>query len=486
MIFKRTFLLSSALCALMALPTTVGEADARTLPLTASQTPNNTMLVRITNAGDSQVTEGVNLPLNKAAIIELPVGARDVLVTNPEVVDAVVRTPSRTFLLGKSVGETNVFFFDAAGKQILNLEVNVAREIRSIQEQMRTLMPGARIDVGTINDSVVLSGSVANASQASTAQQIAEKFVGDPEKVVNMLSIQQRDQVMLRVRVVEMQRSASKQLGVDLDAILQDGTSFFDITTRNTFSVVGRAISDTNIQAGWVNGGDGVTGTIRALERTGLARILAEPNLTAISGESANFLAGGEFPFPVRIDDDGQISFEFKPVGVGLAFTPVVLDEGRISLRISTEVSEISNEDNFVITTVTTGANGLSIPSLRVRRTETTVELPSGGSIMIAGLIEEETKHNIDSVPGVKDLPILGQLFRSRDYENNETELVVVVTPLMVQPINQRELATPTDGFAQASDLETILFGRLNAVYGPTSTQDLPGEIRGPVGYIID
>ncbi|MEM9122898.1 MAG: type II and III secretion system protein family protein [Pseudomonadota bacterium] len=481
-----------ALCLLLGLAT---PAAAQMLTTTSGKTPNNTMLVRISNSGAGLVSENLDLSLNKSAIIELPVAARDVLVTNPEIVDAVVRTPQRTFIMGKGVGETSVFFFDAAGKQILNLDISVQREVKSVENMIQSLVSGSRIEVASVNDSLILTGTVPNAAAADQARSIAEQFVEEPEKVISLVGVRGRDQVMLRVRIVEMQRTAAKQLGVDLDAVIQNGTTFLDIATRNPFSLVGRELSDTNIGAGWVNGEDFASATIRALERNGLVRILAEPNLTAISGESANFLAGGEFPFPVRQDEEGQITFEFKPVGVGLAFTPVVLGEGRVSLRISTEVSEITSEDSFVITSSTfidptSGAvitsPGLTIPGLRVRRTETTVELPSGGSIMIAGLIQETIKQNIDGVPGVKDLPILGQLFRSRDFENNETELVVIVTPYMVKPTGLAELETPTDGFASASDLETLLFGRLSAVYGREALEDLPAEIQGPYGYIVD
>lgn len=235
--------------------------------------------------------------------------------------------------------------------------------------------------------------------------------------------------------------------------------------------------------------------TLTALERIGLVRTLAEPNITAISGESAQFLAGGEFPVPVGRDRDGNITIEFKPFGVGLGFTPVVLSEGRISLRISTEVSELSNEGAISLGATpqfdgqgnvigTTG--GLTIPALSVNRTQTTVELPSGGSLVIAGLIKEETRQAMDSVPGIDRLPVLGALFRSRDFANNETELVVLVTPYLVDPANPGALEEPGEGFVAASMASNIVLGRLNRVYAAPGAQVDRRGWTGPVGFVLE
>jgi pilus assembly protein CpaC len=227
--------------------------------------------------------------------------------------------------------------------------------------------------------------------------------------------------------------------------------------------------------------------TIQAFESVGLVRVLAEPNLTAVSGESAKFLAGGEFPVPTGEDNTGKVSIEFKPFGVGLGFTPVVLSNGRISLKISTEVSELSQQGSFTIA-AGAGAN-VTVPSLTVRRAETSVELPSGGGMMIAGLLQEETKQDLDGVPGIQNLPVLGALFRSRDYQEGETELVVIVTPYLVNPTNPDNLQTPADGFQIANDAETDLLGRINKAYhappAATATANDHGY-QGPVGYIIE
>jgi len=453
-------------------------------------------LVRISQGGSGSAARSLTLGLNKAAIIELPVDARDVLVSNPAIVDAVVRTARRTYIIGMEVGQTNAFFFNEKGEQILNLEIRVERDLRVLDEMLSRFLPNARINVEAINNNIVLSGRVPNASQAAQARDIAARFAGDPEKVLNMLAIEGREQVMLRVTVAEMQRSLIKQLGVDISSQVDFGGFLLNLATQNAFSLQGSALGGlTSAPSGSPSTGvSDVSVALRALERAGLLRTLAEPNLTAISGESASFLAGGEFPVPTSQDRNGNVIIEFKPFGVALAFTPVVLSEGRISLKIATEVSELSNDGAFVFEgssvvdaagNVTT-RDGVTVPALRVRRVETTVELPSGGSMVMAGLLSETTKQNIDGVPGIKDLPILGSLFRSRDFQNNETELVVIVTPYLVDATSRGDLVLPTDGFAPPSDMDTFLMGRLNATYGVAGETAGSGSLQGPVGFVVD
>lgn len=452
-------------------------------------------LVKIDRGGAGQVSRSIVLGLNKAAIVELPVAARDVLVSNPAIVDAVVRTNKRTYLIGLAVGQTNAFFFNERGQQILNLEIRVARDLAGLRDSLRQYFPKARIDVESVNDHVVLSGMVASATQASKAQDLAARYIGlDKDHVLNMLGIEGKEQVMLKVTVAEMQRNVVKQLGVDLSTAADFGDFALRLATANTFSVQGRALGGlssapaTGIAAGttgYNSGSTAIGAAIRALERDGILRTLAEPNLTAISGESAKFLAGGEFPVPVSRDRNGNVQLEYKPFGVGLNFTPVVLSEGRISLRISTEVSELSSDGAFVLQGATS-ADGVTVPGLKVRRAETTLELPSGGSLVMAGLLSDTMRQNVDGVPGMKDVPVLGQLFRSRDYQKNETELVVIVTPYLVDPTSRKNLALPTDGFAPASDMDTILMGRLNATYGAHGAAPGDTSLQGPVGFVVD
>jgi pilus assembly protein CpaC len=282
-----------------------------------------------------------------------------------------------------------------------------------------------------------------------------------------------------------MSRTISKQLGINqLTSVNVAGTPIA-VQTDNQFSLLGRAISDlSGVHVGDTcapmpcNAPNNVEAQLKALERVGLVHTLAEPNLTAVSGEAAKFLAGGEFPVPVGRDRDGNITIEYKPFGIGLAFTPVVLGEGRISLQISTEVSELTNTGALTLA-------GITLPGLAVRRAQTTVELPSGGSLAIGGLIQQQTKQNLDALPGVKDLPVLGALFRSRDFQNNESELVVTVNAYLVNPVAPMQIARPDDGYAVPTDLETILLGRLNAVYGKDAKDPPPQVPKGAVGYIV-
>jgi pilus assembly protein CpaC len=308
---------------------------------------------------------------------------------------------------------------------------------------------------------------------------------------------------MLKVRVAEMQRTIAKQFGIDLNAAINAWGIPIAASTSNPFSLLGRALSDASgAQIGPncpSNPANFTThlcanGVLKALDEAGLVRTLAEPNLTAVSGETARFLAGGEFPVPSGRDQQGNVSIAFKDFGVGLSFTPIVLSENRISLQIATEVSELTNTGAFTLqggTTVdpTTGQTvtqpGLTIPALDVRRAQTTVELPSGGSFAIAGLLQHVTKQQIDAFPGLKDMPVLGALFQSRDYQNDETELVIVVSAYLVNPTSEKHLALPTDGFVPPSDGETILMGKLNATHPPPPTGLKSAANNNNAGFIV-
>jgi pilus assembly protein CpaC len=264
-----------------------------------------------------------------------------------------------------------------------------------------------------------------------------------------------------------------------------DPTKLCDFVARDRSVATNWDTATTKDTAGKATGLNKGEALLKAFERVGLVRTLAEPNLTAVSGESAKFLAGGEYPIPVGQDATGRITIDYKPFGVGLGFTPVVLSSGRIALKISTEVSELSTTGAFTLGSSTSGT-ALTIPALNVRRAETSVELPSGGSMMIAGLLQEKTKQNLDSLPGVTTLPVLGSLFRSRDYLAGETELVIMVTPYIVQATSPDKLQTPVDGLRIADDASTILLGQLNKAY-KTKSQPGPGRAyQGPYGYVIE
>jgi len=453
----------------------------------------------IDGGGVSAVSKSIILPLNKAAIVELPRAAADVLVSQPAVVDAVVRTPRRVYLLGLTVGQTNAFFFDGRGRQILNLEIQVERDVDALSNVMRRVLPNSRVEIEALNDNIILRGVVQSPGESANAQSLAARFVDDETKVINMLSIRDPEQVMLKVRIVEMQRQLMKQLGVSTSGVVQLENMAFQLATGG-FAPLGGAFGDaanvttpTPIDRNPLGDIQQLDAEFEALEQNGLVRILAEPNLTAVSGEAARFLAGGEFPVPVG-QEDGVISIEFKEFGVGLGFTPIVLGKGRINLAISTEVSEVTSDNAFFVPAVTTVDDngnivttaGLSIPGLTVRRANTTVELPSGGSLVMAGLLQEDMRATIDGVPGVKDVPVLGQLFRSRDYQNSETELVIIVTPYLVEPTHESELVDPTEGLAPASDADAVIMGKLIATYGLAGAGVKEASLQGPLGFILD
>ncbi len=464
--------------------------------------------------------------------MDLPIDARDVTVTSPTVADIVLRTPRRISILGLATGQTDAVFFDGMGKAILTLDIRVDQDGSAAAQTIARVLPTARIRVEAVNNSLILTGQVMDASESDKAQQIAAQFVDKPEHVLNMLTIAGKQQVMLKVRVVEVQRSAIKQLGFNLGAVLgQMGGNQFSSAFAPTWGVNGALLGglasgflrDTtkqpelqlpctpgdfthlcpvvvksaaqaaNFNAATLQdtaGSDNINksnATVQAFERAGLIRTLAEPNLTAVSGEGAKFLVGGEFPVPTGQDSQGRVTIDFKSFGVGLGFTPVVLSGGNISLKLSTEVSELTNTGSFTLTTGSgANASALVIPSLQVRRAETTVELPSGGALMIAGLLQEQTKQTIDSIPGMMNLPVLGALFRSRDYQNGETELVIIVTPYLVKASNPNDLQTPADGLEIATDAQTILLGRLNRVYKAPPQAVAGRTYQGPYGYVIE
>ena len=431
--------------------------------------------------GSDSGSRFVQLGIGKSVVIDLPRDIKDVLVAEPKFANAVVRSTRRAYLIGVAVGQTNIYFFDAEGKQIAGFDVAVTRDLNGVRAMLQKLLPNSDVRVDGVGDGVMLSGSVANAAESQQAYDVAARLVGDGTKVVNNLVVRGRDQVMLKVTVAEVQRDIIKQLGIDLNASLAYGATVFNFNNANPFTALGQPLVDGNAMA---FGFKGVNATLRAMERTGVIRTLAEPNLTAISGESASFLAGGEFPVVGGISCQGSVcqpSVVFKRFGVSLNFTPVVLSEGRISLRVMTEVSELSQEGALT-------QGGLSIPSLKTRRADTTVEIPSGGALAMAGMIQEQTKQQISGMPGLMQVPVLGTLFKSRDYVNRQSELMVIVTPYIARAVSQKDLSRPDDGFADSSDPSAILLSRLHKLYGTPSPK---GPTTAPVyhgkyGFILD
>jgi pilus assembly protein CpaC len=462
-------LIGGLLAALALAPLTAGPAEAQSS-------------VRLSTGATGQ---SITLPRGRSSTIDLPLDARDVIISNPAVAEAILHTPRRITLVGLAPGEADAVFLDAAGRTILSLNVRVDAGTAALSDTLRRVMPGSNIQAEAVNESIILTGHALNNAEADRAVSLARQFVSSPERVLNLITVAGSDQVTVRVRVVEVQRTVIKQLGFDIDALVQNAADGFSFSLGSTFGVNAGQVGGANI--GYTNpGSTNLTTNLRAFERVGLVRMLAEPNLTSVHGESASFLAGGEFPVPVGRDREGNILVEFKPYGVSLAFRPMVMSEGRISLQISVEVSELSTQGALTLGAGT--PNALTLPGLTVRRTQNTVEMPSGGAMMIAGLLQESTRQNIDSLPGITNLPVLGTLFRSRDFLSGETELVVIVEPYIVSPTAPGRLQTPADGLRIASDSQTILFGRLNEAYGaPRTAPGTPAPAwHGPVGYVIE
>ena len=422
------------------------------------------------------------LPLNKTRPIELDRAVRDVIIGNPEIADVVVRAPGQVYLIGRAVGETNVFLVDSKGGLVRKLEVVVQPDGSAVEAAIRQLLPKERINAKGVGNSVVLSGVASSDGAAAQAQQIARRFVPEDDNIINMITIGSEQQVLIKVKVAEIQKSVLKELGASNILDPQNlGPLTLDLATAatglsaSTFAgVLGISSSDTDT-------------TFQLLETHGLLRTLAEPNLLAISGEPASMLAGGEYPV-LAVSDDGDVgtvSVEYKPFGVSLAFLPVVIAPGRIWLKVSTEVSALSAQNSVV---VPFGDDSFQILGLSTRRANSTIELPSGGGIMIAGLLQNDITSSVNGVPGLMDLPILGSLFRSTSFQRNETELVILVNVMLAKPVDPDMLATPTDGFAPSHDLDRYFLGKMQSLYvkrPPEGSQPSEGP-KGPIGYIIN
>jgi pilus assembly protein CpaC len=495
-------------------------------------------VLQIPARGPFPMTTKLAVGVSKSVLVQFPFELKDVLVSDPERMDAVVQSSNRVFLIAKKVGQTNAFFFDTQGRQVLTLEVSVGADLSALDELIRRFIPASSVKTEMAGNAIVLTGNVRTPLDASRASDIAYQFAqanrsaitstasstsgkgGDSETVtqsgqgtpisstkrsdlvINLLAIEGEDQVMLKVTVAEVQRSILKQFGINLGALIASGNFSTAVLSQNALPLTAAGGLGTlpipGVKAGnlelvnqsstgnYVNSGaDSIFKTgntqlaaaLRAMERDGLVKTLAEPNLTAVSGETAKFLAGGEYPIPV-VDSTGKLSVTFKEFGVGLAFTPVVLSEGRISMKIETEVSELTDAGAVTLSSIT-------ISALKKRQAKSTVELPSGGSLALAGLISEDTRQNIDGFPGLKDVPVLGTLFRSRDFTKKETELVVIVTPYIVRPTARRNLARPDDGLAPASDRKANFLGHINRVYG-RGRELPPGRLKGEFGFIVD
>ncbi len=434
----------------------------------------------------------LRIGLAKSAVIRLPAAVKDVIVGDPAVVDVVIRNKNTAYLFGRSAAQTNVFFFDADGREVLHLDLEVTLDSKALKKLLDRTIPNNKIQVDTTGQNIVLKGVAQNAAEAKIAQDLAVRMGGgDAANVVNAMSIGEGDQVMLKVRIVEVKRDVAKKLGIALQSAFSVGDLVAGSTVFNPVTslagIFGGSAGFSGTTASYNNGNTSIDAAIEAMESQGVLRTLAEPTLTSISGQPAAFHAGGEFDAGSACTgasgstnngtgsyDGGSCGPTFKPYGVTLGFTPKVLSEGRIELKIATSVSELDAANS------TANSRALS-----TRTAETTVELPSGGSMMLAGLIKDVSANAVKGTPGMKDIPVLGALFRSRDFLTQQTEMVVIVTPYIVNPVAEKNLVTPADGFSDPTDIQGTLFGRLNKVYG-TPGKHPNGVYHGTVGYIIE
>ncbi len=488
--------LISALAVMAVLGTVLGPA-----PAVAIEAGDGGASVTTGGAGTPQrvqrrqkPAETLGLAVNKSRVLRFDAPVKDVLVSQSEIVDVAVRSRRQAYMVARNVGSTNVFFLGTDGNVLRHFEITVSVDVAPLRRLISKVYPDADVRVSAQGTSIFLDGTVHKAERVDSLVKMAGRFKGENGKVVNLLSVEKSQQVLLKMRVAEVKRSALKQLGfgtqVNNQTLFSTASEGFGLSTGGA----GSAFIPNNpsfLQSGNMGyrntelfGGDTpLRATFQALEKQDLVRTLAEPNLVAVSGEEAKLFSGGRIPFVTTIIGDNGTRTErprWDRVGVSLGFTPVVLSPERLSLRLSAEVSQQDPQNNAV------SARGNTYPAFQNRRTNTTVQLPSGGTLMIAGLIRNDITENVEGVPGLKNLPILGQLFSSRAFQRDQSELVIMVTAYVVEAGSDAEMALPTDGYAPPTDADLFLLGRLQHLYADDSTP-LSGEegVAGPVGFMM-
>ncbi|GAA6181312.1 MULTISPECIES: type II and III secretion system protein family protein [unclassified Shimia] len=435
--------------------------------------------LRVVRSGTSST---LGVPMNRAVVVESEVPFAELSIANPAIADISSLSDRTIYVLGKAPGMTTLTLLDATGKLITNVEVRVAPDLTEFKERLKQILPTETIEVRTANDGIVLSGTVSSAQRLDRALDLAERYA--PERVSNLMVVGGIQQVTLKVRFAEMQRSVSKALTTDFE--ISNGsdrisTGFFnqipDDDGNRFLNADTRGAGFFNLNAGAFE----INLMLQALETKGMVRTLAEPNLTALSGQEAKFLAGGEYPIPVA-QDDGNISVEFKPFGVELNFIPRVVDGDLINLELATAVSALDPANGF-----TNGS--LNIAAFTRRETATTVELRDGESFAISGLLQDDFLDNNSQVPWLGDVPVLGTLFRSADYERSQSELVVIITAHLVTPTRGEALSLPTDRVKPPSEQDLFLFGHTSS--NAKKQRGAEGEVAkhdftGSYGYVMD
>ncbi|MFO1242793.1 MAG: type II and III secretion system protein family protein [Rickettsiales bacterium] len=443
------------------------------------------------------------VPVGRSALVNVKSDMGEVIVADPAIADVYVHGKNKISIIGKGLGRTTVRAFDENNDLVKEIDVTVGYDLPAIRKTLKEFMPYETIGVEMVNTNIALTGEVSNAAAVDKASKIVDEYVSPSvgpnstdksdnykPKILNLLQVSTGQQVMLRVRVGEIRRSAIKNLGVNLQAVKNAGDTVFRIGTGGGIGAFtqgsGLGFGQYNIQddsRGFFNvahdGGDNdISAMLEALESNGIFKLLAEPNLISLSGEQSQFLAGGEIPIPVANGLD-NISIEYKPFGVSVKFTPYVLTENRIRIQVAPEVSDLDAANGIVV-------ENLKIPAISTRRAQTVVELAPGESFMIAGLINDKMTNGIDQIPGVSEIPILSALFRSSAYKREETELVLAVTPYLVDPLASSDVKLPTDNFRPASTMESFFYGALGSMSGNASKIGQTPQVEGPIGFMVD
>jgi pilus assembly protein CpaC len=408
------------------------------------------------------VTKAVDVELNEGRLIKLSSDASSVFIANPGIADVAIKSPRLVYIFGKTPGETTLYAVDRNDRMIASLRILVNHNLSGLNSALRRVIPSSDVTATSIDGAIILTGTVMDSVDAENARRIARRYISKKEEVLNQIRVMAPNQVNLRVTIAEIERSVTKQFGFNWENFFANGDFALGFAARASDIVVsgGNWLTPSGSDAILADGQIGnfsILGMVEALSQDNLLTILAEPNLSALSGETASFLAGGEFPYWVR-DDDGTV-VKFKDFGVSLSFQPTVLSGGRISMRVRPEVSELSDQGSVTI-------GGFSFPGLRTRRAETTIELASGQSFAIAGLLLDSSQERLRGFPGLADIPILGELFQSDRFQRNETELLIIVTPYLVSPINGR-FPLPTDKFVKGPPETQTLRNLAEAPYAP-------------------
>ena len=404
----------------------------------------------------AHANELVQVEINKGQIVHLPRPASSVVVADPATADIQVVSPKTIFVYGKKIGETSLTVVDSKDQLVFDGIVEVSHNLSSLERTIKRVAPKSDIKMKTVDGGLVLNGAASSVQEAENIRDIAASFVGEKDKVVNMMTTSGGDQVMLKVKIVEMARTDLKNLGINLQASLTGGGIVTQVANGALAATALNAArgASTNIQSTITGGSGSVSSLIEALETEGLATVLAEPSLTTSTGKAASFLAGGQYPIPVA-GQNGTVTVQYQPFGVSLNFTPVVMSGDRMSIFVTPEVSTLNFANPIQVA-------GFTYPILDTRKAQATVELGSGQTFVLAGLLRNDTSNNVSKLPGVGDLPVLGALFRSQKFQNNQTELVILVTPYIVHPVSDpKKVQTPLDGFKPPSDMERVALGSL-------------------------